>query len=69
LRLTKCPLNFVKAKLAAEKLPPNTTLEVWLAADSDSSLNVPSSLRQEGFAVEILSEDDGACVKLRVLRP
>jgi len=53
LRRTKCPLNFVKAKLAAEKLEPHQRLEVWLAPDSDSTFNVPNSLRQEGFLVEV----------------
>ena len=51
LRHTKCPLNFVKAKLAAEKLSAGQTLVLWLAAGGDSALNVPQSLVAEGYQV------------------
>jgi TusA-related sulfurtransferase len=51
LRHTKCPLNFVKAKLAAEKLSAGQTLVLWLAAGGDSALNVPQSLIAEGYQV------------------
>ena len=47
----KCPLNFVKTKLALEKLPIGGVLEVWIDADSESAINVPSSLSQEGHEV------------------
>jgi tRNA 2-thiouridine synthesizing protein A len=57
LRKTKCPLNFVKAKLALEKLTIGEVLEVWLLASGDSALNVPSSFRQEGQAVALLPVD------------
>lgn len=55
LRTTKCPLNFVKTRLALEKLSPGEVLEVWILADSQSSLNIPNSIRQEGHT--ILRED------------
>ena len=51
LRGIKCPLNFVKTKLALEKLPVGAILEVWIDADSESAINVPSSLSQEGHEV------------------
>lgn len=54
LRRTKCPLNFVQARLAAEKLQAGEVLEIWLAAGSESELNVPNSLRQEGYSVVLL---------------
>lgn len=67
LRRTKCPLNFVKARLALEKLPVGTLLEIWVAADSDSALNVPNSLQQEGHTVlEQVQETD--FIKLLVQR-
>jgi TusA-related sulfurtransferase len=68
LRRTKCPLNFVKAKLAAERLAPGDVLELWLAADSDSSLNVPTSLQQEGYQVEVDDTPEGYC-RCLVQRP
>jgi TusA-related sulfurtransferase len=54
LRKTKCPLNFVKAKLALEKLSIGEVLEVWLLTTGDSALNVPSSFKQEGQTVAVL---------------
>jgi TusA-related sulfurtransferase len=51
LRTTKCPLNFVKTRLALEKLSLGEVLEVWILADSQSSLNIPNSIRQEGHAI------------------
>ena len=57
LRKTKCPLNFVKAKLALEKLALGEVLEVWLLSSGDSALNVPNSFRQEGQAVAVLPAD------------
>jgi TusA-related sulfurtransferase len=57
LRKTKCPLNFVKAKLALEKLPLREVLEVWLLSSGDSALNVPRSFEQEGHSVSILPAD------------
>jgi TusA-related sulfurtransferase len=60
LRTTKCPLNFVKAKLALEKLPVGAVLEVWILADSQSALNIPQSIQQEGHKiVDDLIEVDG----------
>ena len=49
LSAVKCPLNFVKAKLALEKLPPGTDLVIQLS--HDLTMNVPQSLRQEGYHV------------------
>lgn len=66
LRKTKCPLNFVKAKLAAEKLQPGETLEIWLVTEGDSAVNVPNSLRQEGYRVE--HQQEAAVLKLFVER-
>ncbi|MFM7468240.1 MAG: sulfurtransferase TusA family protein [Vampirovibrionales bacterium] len=51
LRRTKCPLNFVKARLAMEKLPQEGMLTLWLAHESQSALNVPQSLTQEGYVL------------------
>lgn len=51
LRGTKCPLNFVKTKLALEKLAVGDILEVWIDADGESAINIPNSIRQEGHEV------------------
>jgi TusA-related sulfurtransferase len=60
LRTTKCPLNFVKTRLALEKLSAGQQLEVWILADSQSSLNIPQSIAQEGHrVVSIETEESG----------
>jgi TusA-related sulfurtransferase len=65
LRKTKCPLNFVKTKLALEKLLPGDLLEVWIESQGESAINIPNSIRQEGHAVLAeVPEDDG---RLRIL--
>jgi TusA-related sulfurtransferase len=60
LRTTKCPLNFVKTRLALEKLSLGDILEVWILSDSQSSINIPNSIRQEGHEVlHVESAEDG----------
>jgi len=58
LRTTKCPLNFVKTKLALEKLTIGDILEVWILTESQSSINIPQSIVQEGH--EIVRTEAGA---------
>jgi tRNA 2-thiouridine synthesizing protein A len=50
-RTTKCPLNFVKTRLALEKIPMNSLLEVWISAASESVMNIPKSIQAEGHRV------------------
>ena len=51
LRTTKCPLNFVKTKLALEKLSIGEVLEIWILTDSQSGINIPQSIAQEGHEI------------------
>jgi TusA-related sulfurtransferase len=67
-RQVKCPLNFVKTKLALERLPLGDVLEVWLSEDSESSLNVPNSLRQEGHEIIEQAPLDVGGILLKVKR-
>jgi TusA-related sulfurtransferase len=39
LRKTNCPLNFVKAKLALEKIDVGDVLELWILTQAESALN------------------------------
>jgi TusA-related sulfurtransferase len=52
-------LNFVKTKLALEKLAKGDVLEVWIVLDGQSAINIPNSIRQEGHEV-LDTEDDEA---------
>ena len=53
LRKTKCPLNFVKAKLALEKIDVGDVLELWILPHAESALNLPQSFTQEGQGVTL----------------
>jgi TusA-related sulfurtransferase len=58
LRQTKCPLNFVKARLAMDKLCPGECLELWILTDQESAINLPASLQQEGHTlIDDIQED------------
>jgi TusA-related sulfurtransferase len=60
LRTTKCPLNFVKTRLALEKLDVGEILEVWILVESQSALNIPKSIEQEGHEIVATeTENDG----------
>ena len=57
LRPYACPLTYVKARIALERLSPGDVLEVWLSAGEPAE-SVPRSAEEEGHrvvAVEPLS--------------
>jgi TusA-related sulfurtransferase len=64
LRGTPCPLNYIRTRLALEKLPAGTELEVWLDRGEPERL-VSEGLRQEGHAV-VLAPLEGDAVRLTV---
>jgi tRNA 2-thiouridine synthesizing protein A len=70
VRETKCPLNFVKTRLALEKIPLNKVLEVWIAADSESVMNIPQSIQAEGHRVirQECPTDDPGTLRLWIQR-
>ncbi len=64
LRGTPCPLNYIRTRLALEKLPAGAELEVWLDRGEPERL-VGEGLRQEGHAVA-LEPLEGDAVRLTV---
>ena len=50
LRGNKCPINFVKTKVALASMKSGETLEVWLD-DGEPAENVPRSTKLEGNKV------------------
>jgi TusA-related sulfurtransferase len=50
LRGTKCPINFVKTKIALAAMKSGETLELWLD-DGEPVENVPRSAKLEGNKV------------------
>ena len=66
LRGTPCPLNFIRSKLALEKLEPGAWLQVDLDAGEPEQM-VASGLRKAGNRVELQSGEAGA-VRLLIQR-
>ena len=66
LRGTPCPLNFIRTKLALEKLSAGEWLQVDLDAGEPEEM-VASGLREAGFRVELESLEAGA-VRLLICR-
>jgi TusA-related sulfurtransferase len=66
LRGTPCPLNYIRSKLALEKLEPGAWLQVDLDAGEPEQM-VASGLRGDGHQVEVQPLPPSA-VRLRVRR-
>lgn len=64
LRTAKCPLNFVKTRLALEKLAVGDILEIHIRTDSESAINIPQSIAQEGHTVIRTEEIDPGVQRL-----
>jgi TusA-related sulfurtransferase len=58
LRGVSCPLNYVKTRVALEKVAPGEWLEVWLD-HGEPEENVPRSCEEDGFPVRSLGDGDG----------
>jgi dissimilatory sulfite reductase (desulfoviridin) alpha/beta subunit/TusA-related sulfurtransferase len=58
LRGVSCPLNFVKAKLAMEKINSNDVIEFYLD-DGEPIVNVTRSLKDEGHQVLLVTPEQG----------
>ena len=68
LRGTPCPLNFIRTRLALEKLPVGHTLRVDLDRGEPETM-VSSGIRGDGHAVAVEPHpDDGSAVRLRIQR-
>jgi TusA-related sulfurtransferase len=66
LRGTPCPLNYVRSRLALERIPPGS----WLSVDLDTGepeRMVCEGLRGEGHAVDPITLDAGV-VRLMIQR-
>jgi TusA-related sulfurtransferase len=66
LRGTRCPLNYVKARLQLERMDVGQTLEVWLDRGEPEE-QVPRSLRMDGQEVRLLGSDP-AYARIEVVR-
>jgi TusA-related sulfurtransferase len=66
LRGTPCPLNYVRTRLALERLPAGAELEVWLDRGEPERL-VSEGLRGEGYTLDLCGLDPQAvrlCVRV-----
>jgi TusA-related sulfurtransferase len=66
LRGTPCPLNYVRSRLALEKLPSGAWLQVDLDAGEPERM-VGEGLRGEGHSVRVSPLEPGA-IRLLILR-
>jgi TusA-related sulfurtransferase len=58
LRGVSCPLNYVKTRVALDKVEPGEWLEVWLD-HGEPEENVPRSCEEDGFPVQSPGDGDG----------
>lgn len=66
LRGTPCPLNYIRTRLALERLPAGSELEVWLDRGEPERM-VSEGLRHEGHGVSLTPLDaDTDAVRLIV---
>jgi sulfite reductase (ferredoxin) len=64
LRGVKCPINFVRAKIALDDSEVGTVLELFID-DGEAYDSVPKSLSEEGHQIVSLSSvEDGAWLLL-----
>ena len=55
LRGVACPLNYVKTRVALDRLGPGEALEVWLDPGEPSE-NVPRSCDEDGYVIVAMEE-------------
>jgi TusA-related sulfurtransferase len=67
LRGTPCPLNYVRSKLALERLAEGEVLQVDLDAGEPEQM-VAEGLRGEGHAVEVLPLERQQTVRMWIRR-
>jgi len=68
LRGVKCPLNYVRTKLALEEMEPGQVLQILLD-DGEPIVNVPRSAKEDGhkiLEVKKLEEGGYSCLILKV---
>jgi tRNA 2-thiouridine synthesizing protein A len=58
LRGVSCPLNYVKTRVALEKVAPGEWLEVWLDHGEPEEM-VPRSCEEDGYPIQPLPDGDG----------
>lgn len=54
----RCPMTYVRVKLALERLHPGAVLEVWLTGEEPLK-NVPKSVKDDGHEVLSLEAGEG----------
>ena len=59
LRGVACPLNYVKTRVALDRLEPGQALEVWLD-HGEPEENVPRSCDEDGYRVVTIAEASAA---------
>lgn len=68
LRGVACPLNYVKTRVALDRVDPGACIEVWVD-HGEPEENLPESCREDGFPVLLVEDALAGYVRVLVQRP
>jgi TusA-related sulfurtransferase len=68
LRGVACPLNYVKARVALDRVDPGESIELWID-HGEPEENVPRSCEEDGFPVLLVEDAAEGHVRMLVQRP
>jgi TusA-related sulfurtransferase len=66
LRGVGCPLNYVKTRVALDRVAPGECVEVWVD-HGEPEENVPRSCEEDGFPVLLCADEGGPGGYVRVV--
>jgi len=67
LRGVGCPLNYVKTRVALDRIDPGQAIEVWLD-HGEPEENVPRSAEEDGYTVLVVEDSPEGYVRVVVAR-
>ena len=67
LRGVGCPLNYVKTRVALDRIDPGQSIEVWLD-HGEAEENVPRSAEEDGYTVLVIEDSPEGYVRVVVAR-
>jgi sulfite reductase (ferredoxin) len=68
LRGVACPLNYVKTRVALDKVSPGESIELWIDRGEPEE-NVPRSCEEDGYPVLLVERAPEGHVRMLVQRP
>ncbi|MBW6398533.1 sulfurtransferase TusA family protein [Roseomonas sp. HJA6] len=62
-----CPMTFVRVRLALDRMPPGTVLEVLLRGE-EPRRNVPRTAEEQGHTILAMTDEAGGIMRLLLRR-